>query len=268
MARENFSRGDQEELTALVGESERVAVFTGAGISTESGIPDFRSLGGVWEKYDPNEFHIDRFLSSPESRRRYWQRTTAFYEGMRNAQPNAGHLALVELERMGKLQAVITQNVDGLHQMAGTTPDRVIELHGTARRVHCLDCGHDHPREEFQAWVTEDGEAPDCEQCGGLMKPATISFGQSLREEDLSRAAEATMTSDLFLVVGSSLVVYPAAGFPVMAAQQGTPLVIVNIQETPHDALAQVVVHASAGETLLPVVERLAGRSIPVAMPS
>jgi len=256
------------ELTRLLDEARHLVVFTGAGISTESGIPDFRSPGGVWEKWDPNEFHIDRFLSSPESRRRYWQRTTDFFEGMRHAQPNAGHLALVELERMGKLRALITQNVDGLHQIAGSHPERVIELHGTARRVHCLDCGHDHPREVFQTWVTPEGQAPDCDQCGGLMKPATISFGQSLREDTLQKAAEATMEADLFLVVGSSLVVYPAAGFPAMAARQGIPLAIINIQETPHDALARVVLHTGAGETLQPVVEHLGGKITPVALPS
>ena len=255
-------------LTQLVGEAKRIVVFTGAGISTESGIPDFRSPGGVWEKYDPNEFHIDCFLASAESRRRYWQRTTHFYEGMRDAQPNAGHMALVELERMNKLKAVITQNVDGLHQIAGSDPEKVIELHGTARYVHCLSCGHEHPREEFQPWVTPEGEAPNCEKCDGLMKPATISFGQSLREDTLTRAAEATAECDLFLVVGSSLVVYPAAGFPLVAAQQGTPLVIINIQETPHDPLAQLVIHASAGDTLRPVVENLGGNPIPIPMPS
>ena len=258
---------DTEKLAALILESSEIVVFSGAGISTESGIPDFRGPGGVWEKFDPNEFHIDRFLASEESRRRYWQRTTHFYAGIAEAEPNAAHRALVELESMGRLGAIITQNVDGLHQIAGTSPELVIELHGTARFVDCMSCGDRHVREEFQQRVSPEGDAPNCDKCGGLMKPATISFGQQLAPESLERAAEETASCDLFLVVGSSLVVYPAAGFPLMAVQKGIPLAIVNHQETPHDSYASVTVRESAGEVLPPIVEALAP-SMPTPLPS
>ncbi|MEE8395154.1 MAG: Sir2 family NAD-dependent protein deacetylase [bacterium] len=253
-----------EKLTALVRDAEKIVVFSGAGISTESGIPDFRSPGGVWEKFDPNEFHIDRFLASEQSRRRYWQRTTEFWAGIAAAQPNAGHMAVVELEKLGKISAVITQNVDGLHQIAGTSPEKVIELHGTSRKVHCLGCGESHQREAFQAKVSADGHAPDCESCGGLMKPATISFGQMLPPEAIDRASRETENCDLFMVIGSSLVVYPAAGFPLLAVKKGAPLVIVNLQETPHDPYAAVVVREKSGDVLPLVISGLsAGRPLP-----
>ncbi len=254
-----------EKLSSLIEGAGRIVVFSGAGISTESGIPDFRGPGGVWEKFDPNEFHIDRFLASEESRRRYWQRSTQFYAEIASAQPNAAHRAVVELEELGKLAAVITQNVDGLHQIAGTSPELVIELHGTSRFVACMSCGERHVREDFQERVSAEGQAPDCDACGGLMKPATVSFGQQLPPEALERATTETEACDLFLVVGSSLVVYPAAGFPLMAVQKGTPLAIINHQETPHDRYAAVVVQESAGEVLPHIVEGLgAQRAVPI----
>ena len=255
-----------KQLAALVRQARRMVVFTGAGISTESGIPDFRSPGGVWTKYDPSEFHIDRFLASPESRKRYWLRTTEFYRDISKAAPNAAHYAVAELERLGRLGAVVTQNVDGLHQAAGSSAGKVIELHGTHRFVACLSCGHSHPRAAFQRRVSPQGDAPDCERCGGLMKPATISFGQTLKPETLERAAEETRACDLFLVVGTSLVVYPAAGFPLLAVQHGAPLAIVNLQETPHDAHAAVIVRGSAGETLRHAVQALAP-DVPTPLP-
>jgi NAD-dependent deacetylase len=245
------------QLSSLIHNAHRIVVFSGAGISTESGIPDFRGPGGVWEKFDPNEFHIDRFLASAESRKRYWQRTTQFYAEIASAKPNAAHRAVVQLEEIGRLSSIITQNVDGLHQIAGNSPEKVIELHGTSRFVACMSCGDRHPREAFQEHVTAEGEAPDCEQCGGLMKPATVSFGQMLPQEALERAARETEQCDLFLVIGSSLVVYPAAGFPLMAVQKGVPLAIINHQETPHDPYAQAVVRETAGEVLPPIVEAL-----------
>lgn len=247
-----------QELAFLVRQARRMVVFSGAGISTESGIPDFRGPGGVWTKYDPSEFHIDRFLASPESRRRYWMRVTEFYREIMKAMPNAAHYAVAQLERLGKLGAVITQNVDGLHQLAGSTPESVIELHGTHRFVSCLQCGHSHPRARFQEWVTADGVAPDCEKCGGLMKPATISFGQMLKPEVLERATEEARKCDLFLVVGSSLVVYPAAGLPLVALREGAALAIVNREETPLDGHAEVVVRESAGSVLTRLMEAVA----------
>ena len=257
-----------ERLTDLVRSARRIVVFTGAGISTESGIPDFRGPGGVWEKFDPNDFHIDRFLASPESRRRYWQRSTAMYDQILHARPNAAHHAVVSLEELGKLGAVITQNVDGLHQEAGTSPGRIVELHGNTRRVACLSCGHSVPREHFQPLVSADGDAPDCDQCGGLMKPATISFGQMLTPESIMRAAEETDACDLFLAIGSSLVVYPAAEFPIRAVRAGAPLVIINHQDTPHDPYATLVLNDSAGEVMGSVVRGLGVAVVAAPLPT
>lgn len=251
-------------LAALVQESQRIVVFSGAGISTESGIPDFRGPGGVWETVDPNDFHIDRFLGSEAGRRRYWLRSTEMYHAILKAQPNAGHLAVTQLGAMGRLRAVITQNVDGLHQLAGTPDDEVIELHGSQRKVHCLSCGASHAREAFQPQVDADGNAPACLDCGGLMKPATISFGQMLREEDLARADAAARDCDLFLVLGSSLVVYPAAHYPRLAAEQGARLVILNAQETPHDGYADLVLRDRLGDVLPPAIAAVQPTPLPV----
>jgi NAD-dependent deacetylase len=245
-------------LADLMGSARRILVFTGAGISTESGIPDFRGPNGVWKKYDPNEFTIQNFLRDAESRRRYWRRSTEMYRTIRASRPNPAHLAVARLEAAGRLGAVVTQNVDGLHQEAGNSPGRVIELHGTTREIGCLKCGRRVPREEFQPRVREDGSAPDCAHCGGLMKPATISFGQALSPETLERAEAETERCDLFLVIGSSLQVYPAAGYPLLAHARGTPLAILNLQETPHDAYARAVVRRPAGEVLPPIVDALA----------
>jgi NAD-dependent protein deacetylase/lipoamidase len=256
-----------EPLVERVRAARRIVVFSGAGISTESGIPDFRGPGGVWEKFDPADFHIDRFLASPESRRRYWQRSTAMYDQIRRARPNAAHHAVTALEALGKLGAVITQNVDGLHQAAGTSPERIVELHGNTRFIACLSCGQRLAREAFQPRVSAEGDAPDCEQCGGLMKPATISFGQMLKPESLWRAAEETDACDLFLVIGSSLVVYPAAEFPIRALRAGAPLVILNQQETPHDPHATLVLNASAGAVMSAVLEALGAPLAPLAAP-
>lgn len=241
-------------LAGLVSQANRIVIFTGAGISTESGIPDFRGPGGVWEKFDPNEFNFDRFLSSAESRKKYWLRSMSFYQGIAEAQPNQAHLAVTDLEKMNKLSGIITQNVDGLHQKAGTSEEKVIELHGTSHFVDCLSCGLRKTRAEFQPQVSPEGVAPDCEKCGGIMKPATISFGQNLKPETLEKASAHTEACDLFLVIGSSLVVYPAAGFPVMAARKNVPLAIINLQETPHDEYAKVIFREAAGEVLPLVV--------------
>jgi len=256
-----------EQLIGLVGNAERIVVFSGAGISTESGIPDFRGPGGVWEKVDPADFHIDRFLASPENRRRYWLRSVEMYNQILMAQPNAAHRAVVTLERMGKLGAVITQNVDGLHQTAGNSPERVIELHGTTLFVACLSCGHRVRREAFQPLVSAEGDAPGCPECDGLMKPATISFGQMLTPESIERATEETDACDLFLVIGSSLVVYPAAGFPIHATRSGAPLVIVNREDTPHDAYATLVLQETAGEVMERLLEGLGEKQAAVATP-
>lgn len=252
-------------LRELMRNARRVAVFTGAGISTESGIPDFRGPNGVWTKYDPNDFTIQNFLRSAESRRRYWLRSSEMYRQILASAPNAAHRAIARLEAAGRLGAVITQNIDGLHVAAGNSPERVIELHGTALEIACLNCGDRQPRHAFQALVQDDGSAPDCKACGGLLKPATISFGQALVPEVIERAQAETDRCDLFLVIGSSLQVYPAAGLPLLAVAQGTPLAIVNLQETPHDSHAQAVVRRVAGEVLPEIVDAL---PLPLPVPA
>ena len=256
-----------ERLTELVRQSSKIVAFTGAGISTESGIPDFRSPGGVWEKFDPNEFTIQRFVESEESRRKHWLRSSAMYAQILASEPNPAHLALARLEKMGRLRALITQNVDGLHQRAGSDPAHIIELHGNTTRVGCLSCEYEVPREEFQPLVSPAGDAPPCPECGGLMKPATISFGQSLKPDSLVRAAEAAQDCDLFLVIGSSLVVYPAAEFPLVARRQGAELAILNLQETPHDPHASVVIQAVAGEVMQSVLRAVEELAAPLAPP-
>lgn len=249
---------ETKHLIELVNHAQRVVVFSGAGISTESGIPDFRGPGGVWEKHDPNDFHIDRFLTNEESRKRYWQRSSEMYQAILEAKPNPGHLAVTRMAEQGKLLAVITQNVDGLHQEAGTPDNLVIELHGNTRAISCLSCGDRLDRAQFQPLVAPQGLAPPCDKCGGLMKPATVSFGQMLLPETLRLADEATSQCDLFLVLGSSLVVYPAAAYPVQAVKQGTPLVIVNNQETPHDPLATLVIQEPIGKVMQAVIGNMA----------
>ena len=256
-----------ERLIELVQASNRMVVFTGAGISTESGIPDFRGPGGVWEKFDPNDFHIDRFLASEEGRRRYWLRSTGMYQQILMSQPNAAHRAVVTLERMGKVGAVITQNIDGLHQAAGSSPQKMIELHGSTLFVSCLSCENRIERTAFQPLVSEEGDAPSCDKCGGLMKPATISFGQMLTPESMERSVEETDACDLFLVIGSSLVVYPAAGFPKRAMDQGADLVILNKQDTSYDQVAAVVLNQSAGEVMTALVKSLGAELAAVAAP-
>ena len=246
-----------ERLRELVHGAQRIVVFTGAGISTESGIPDFRGPNGIWTKIDPADFTIQAFLASAEGRRRYWRRSSDMYRQILASEPNAAHRAVAALEEAGRLGAVVTQNVDGLHQVAGNSPGKVIELHGTAREIGCLSCGARTPRERIQPRVDAEGNAPDCERCGGFLKPATISFGQALLPGVLERAAEESERCDLFLVIGSSLQVYPAAGFPLLAVERGVPLAIVNLQETPHDPHAEAVVRGVAGEVLPPIVNAL-----------
>jgi NAD-dependent deacetylase len=242
-------------IAELVVRSTRIVVFTGAGISTESGIPDFRSPGGVWTKYNPQDFTYQKFIASEETRRLSWQRFRDIQ--WTKVRPNAAHFAVADLERLGKLACVITQNIDGLHQMAGNTPDKVIELHGTARWVACLDCGKRWPREEIEAWLEKGVEIPLCDACGGLLKSATISFGQSMPMRETQAAEVFARRCDLCIVIGSSLVVYPAAYMPVYAVESGAKLVIVNREATPLDSAAALVVHAGAGETMTKVLEKV-----------
>lgn len=237
-----------DELQHLIARARRIVAFTGAGISTESGIPDFRSPGGIWTKFKPIEFND--FLSSPEARRESWRRKFDSDEVMRKATPNAGHRALARLVEQGKMLAVITQNIDGLHQASGIPDGKVIELHGNATYAACLEC-----RRRYELdWVREifaiDERLPICTGCGGMIKTATISFGQSMPELEMQRARDVALEADLMLTVGSSLVVYPAASFPVLAKRNGARYVIVNREPTDQDEIADLVINAEIGATL------------------
>jgi NAD-dependent deacetylase len=239
---------DISELTRLIEQSRRTVVFTGAGISTESGIPDFRSPGGIWTRMAPIDFAD--FLASEEARRETWRRRFAMEQMFRAAIPNRGHRAVAELARRGNVSAVITQNIDGLHQASGVPPERVIELHGNTTYAHCLDCARRYELDAIRAAFERDETAPVCNSCGGFVKTATISFGQAMPPAAMRRAETETIAADLFIVAGSSLVVYPAAAFPERAKHYGAGLVIINREPTGLDAIADLVLHRSIGETL------------------
>ena len=246
-----------EKISELIVHSRRIVVFVGAGLSTESGIPDFRSPGGVWEKYDPQDFYFQKFLASETSREKYWQMATEMYESIKDARPNQAHVAIAELERLGKLDCLITQNIDGLHFKAGSSPDKVLELHGTAMHVTCLNCGKRYARDEIQSRIAGGDKAPRCDECKGSLKPATISFGQSMPEKETQEAFKHSAACDLFVVIGSSLVVQPAAQMPLVAKQNGAKLVIINRDETACDDIADYVVNAEAGPTMAVVLEQV-----------
>jgi NAD-dependent deacetylase len=237
-----------ERLRDMVGSAKRIVAFTGAGISTESGIPDFRSPGGIWTRYKP--IYFDDFMASEEMRRESWRRKFATDETMLKAEPNAGHRALAKLVEQGRMTAIITQNVDGLHQRSGVPDSKVIELHGNATYASCLDCGHRHELEPIKKAFLGGGKLPFCAKCDGIVKTATISFGQAMPEIPMARAQDETMACDLFIVLGSSLVVYPAAGFPQLAKRKGAKLVILNRDPTDQDSDADVVIHAEIGPTM------------------
>jgi NAD-dependent deacetylase len=244
-----------EEAAQIVASARKVVVFTGAGVSTESGIPDFRSPGGIWTKYQPIMFQD--FMSSEEMRRESWRRGKETYHLFADVEPNPAHYATVELERMGKLDCVITQNIDNLHQRAGSSPELVIELHGTAMYVICMNCGKRWPRAEIQEWLLAGVEIPYCDDCGGIMKSATISFGQAMPERETMEAQVRSQRAEVFIVVGSSLVVYPAAHMPMIAKQAGARLIIINLSETPFDDYADVVIRGKAGEVMRRLVDRV-----------
>lgn len=239
---------DLERLRDMIGAATRIVAFTGAGISTESGIPDFRSPGGIWTKYRP--IYFDDFMSSEEMRRESWRRKFATDETLLKAEPNAGHRALAKLVEQGRMSSIITQNIDGLHQQSGVPDSKVIELHGNATYATCLDCGHRHELAPIRRAFLESGRLPLCEKCEGIVKTATISFGQSMPEIPMARAQDESLACDLFIVLGSSLVVYPAAGFPALAKRNGAGLVIINRDPTDQDDSADLVVHAEIGSTM------------------
>jgi len=236
------------ELARLIADARRVVVFTGAGISTESGIPDFRSPGGVWSKMKP--IYFQDFVASEERRREAWDRAFSGRAGWVGREPNAGHMGVARLIAQGKASSVITQNVDNLHQASGVPADQVIELHGNASYATCLECGLRHELEELKALYEATGDLPACRACSGLVKTATISFGQAMPAEPMARAEAETLACDLFLVLGSSLVVYPAAGFPIMAKRNGARLAIVNREQTELDPYADLVLHDEIGPVM------------------
>ncbi|MGE5567123.1 MAG: SIR2 family NAD-dependent protein deacylase [Parcubacteria group bacterium] len=243
----------RERLARMIEEARRVVVFTGAGISTESGIPDFRSPGGVRSRMKP--IYFDEFVSSEEKRKEAWRRVFTGAAGWTGASPNAGHHAVAKLVARGKVSAVITQNVDNLHQDSGVPERQVIELHGNASYAKCLGCGLRHELEDLRPGFEETGEPPLCSRCGGLLKTATISFGQSMPEGPMLRAEGETLACDLFLVLGSSLVVQPANGFPLLAKDNGAQLVIVNRDPTPLDGYADLVLNEEIGPLLSSVIK-------------
>lgn len=241
------------KLKRLIADAKNVVVFTGAGISTESNIPDFRSPGGLWSKYRPIEF--GDFVASAEARREAWRRRFAMSEVLDHARPNRGHDVIAELVRQGKVTTVITQNIDGLHQRSGVPEDRVIELHGNTMYATCLDCRQRYELDDVRKRFERDGEPPACDRCSGHIKVATVSFGQAMPVVEMQRAEAATLAADLFIALGSSLVVYPAAAFPLIAKRHGARLVIVNREPTELDGEADMVIHAELGATLAALVE-------------
>jgi NAD-dependent deacetylase len=235
------------DLSALLRGSRRILVFTGAGVSTATGIPDFRGPGGVWTKRQP--VYFDEFMASEDKRIEHWDFKLESWEIFRGARPTATHLAIVELERRGILHALVTQNIDGLHQAAGTSEDKLVELHGTNRWIECTTCGALTEPAPHMEWFRANRRAPVCD-CGGFLKSATISFGQSLRPVVLQRAAREAMTADLVLALGSTLSVHPAARIPLVAADRGVPYVIVNRGATDHDARATLRFEAAVDDVL------------------
>ncbi len=232
----------------LIAEASRIVGFTGAGISTESGVPDFRSPDGVWARN--RTVYFQEFLSSEAGRVEYWRQKIAAWPDMREARPNAGHYAFVELHKQGRLQALITQNIERLHQRSGLPANMVLELHGTTTEAVCLTCGDRIPSDEACRRVAGGELAPRCRLCGGVLKPATISFGQAMPHDVMVRAQAAVESCDLLLAVGSSLVVEPAASLPRVARQAGARLIIVNREPTPLDGIADVVVRGELGAIL------------------
>ncbi len=243
-----YTDRDIAALARLIDKARRAVVFTGAGISTESGIPDFRSPGGIWTQMAP--IYFDEFLASETARRETWRRRFAMEDKFGGAEPNRGHRAVDALVRRGKVGAVITQNIDGLHQASGIPPEKIIELHGNTTYATCLDCGERYEIADLRTAFERDGDVPPCDKCLGHIKTATVSFGQAMPVLAMHRAEQETLAADLCIVLGSSLVVYPAAGFPEIAKRNGAALAIVNREPTGLDRIADLVIHEGIGDTL------------------
>jgi NAD-dependent deacetylase len=248
--------GEIEWLAQLIIESNKTVVFTGAGVSTESGIPDFRGPKGIWSRYDPEDFTIQKFLSSPAARKTVWKMSA---EGglLAEAEPNPAHYAIAELHQLGKLDCVITQNIDNLHQKAGVPGDEVFELHGNMQWVVCLSCGRRFPMPEVLQKIEEGIEVPDCPDCQGILKPDAVLFGEALPEETLREATRRSQDCELFIVIGSTLVIYPAAYMPAYARDAGARLAIINLTPTPLDRYAAVVIQGEAGTIMPRVMEKV-----------
>ncbi|GAB6267528.1 MAG: NAD-dependent protein deacylase Cob2 [Smithella sp.] len=244
------------KVAEMIAASKKLVVFTGAGISTESGIPDFRGPDGLWTKVDPEDFTIDKFLRSGETRTKVWY---YLVEGglMTNAQPNQAHKAIAELEKMNKLSSIITQNIDNLHQKAGNNPKKVHELHGNMEWLVCLDCGERYDLELMRQKHPSPDRFPVCEKCKGILKPDVVFFGEMLPQDTLRIAEHESEKCDLLMVIGSSLVVYPAAYMPIYAKQSGAKIVIINMGSTGHDDIADVFINAPAGDTMTKIMEKL-----------
>jgi NAD-dependent deacetylase len=235
-------------------ENGKNIVFTGAGISTESGIPDYRSQGGIWDKFRP--VYFDEFMSSRDAREEYWQRWKELYKGITRAKPNSGHSSIAQLYQMGLLNAVITQNVDGLHQDSGLADEKIIELHGNTRRIRCMTCRKIVSTQETHRRLESGDPAPECD-CGGYLKPDTISFGQAMPVVEVEKATTLSQTCDFILVVGSTLLVQPAAHMPIYAKQNSAFLAIVNLSQTPCDDMCDVLIRAKAGAVLQRIVKEV-----------
>ena len=245
-----------ERLAQLIIESKKIVIFTGAGISTESGIPDFRSPGGIWSRYDPEDFTIQKFLSGPTARRNIWKMSTE--SGLLTAaEPNSAHYAIAKLYHLGKLDCVITQNIDNLHQKAGVPDDKVLELHGNMEWAVCLSCRRRFPMPEVVQRIGEGLEVPDCPDCHGILKPDAVFFGEALPQETFQEAIRRSRNCDFYIIIGSTLVIYPAAYIPTYAAEAGAKLAIINLTETPFDHYATVIIREKAGDIMSKVVEKL-----------
>jgi len=237
-----------------ISEGRKNIVFTGAGISTESGIPDYRSKGGIWDHFRP--VYFDEFMSSKEARIEYWRRKSELYHDLVKAKPNPAHLSIAKIYEMGLVEAVITQNIDGLHEESGLPADKVIELHGNTRRVRCMSCSKIYNLDDIQKRIEGGDSAPECE-CGGYLKPDTISFGQSMPEEKVNRAIELSRNCDFMMVIGSTLLVQPASLIPGCAKEGGAFLAIINLSETPYDDRCDVLIRGKAGEVLPSLVQEI-----------
>ena len=242
-------------LRELIDDAQVIVPFTGAGISTECGIPDFRSPGGIWTRMRPIDF--SDFLASQEARDESWRRRFAMQDQFGGAKPGRGHQALASLYRSGKSPGVVTQNIDNLHQASGIAAEHVVELHGNTTYATCLDCATRYELPWVRQFFDASGRAPSCPSCGGHIKTATVSFGQAMPEDEMERAQRATLACDLMLVIGSSLVVYPAAGFPLLAKRNGAAYAILNREVTEHEPYADLALHGEIGPTMTAVLALL-----------